>query len=409
MTETGLSRSVIVRLIHTNLAVLCKLYDHELGTFNYGIYARNSITRLVGALRHFGVLPLNLVPVIPVAPEDSRVWIDTTKDLKYVGHACLGILWYALRLGRVSSSECGELLDMAQRSLEYLLLHQSKHGYVRCRYVRSGREEARDSVSIAETTNSFVWCCATALSLSHLKERDRIDQALGMALVWLSGNRGLLVPQEKSRLIYALAQLYVTRNDEHYLDLISLVSKDLISELNVCRSFGLFSNDIDAIGALSLSYSLTNNGPCRDLAVRLVNNQLNNQGSEGQWRCSFWKRSGRWRRLQDVTYTVHQLGMAPFALTLYLALPSSRDSSQRVHRAVKNGILWVESRNALCAQFIVRSFAGLTGGVYEFEQRSYEPGLNILGLSSYMISDRIQAEQVGRSTIPFTFKENCAG
>jgi hypothetical protein len=295
------------------------------------------------------------------------------------------------------------IIDMVKNSIEYLSSFQTSSGYLRCRYVFENQmEEGRDKRSIAEATNAFLWAAQTACNFNILKE-GRVKEKISIALDWLWDNKKFLVPQEKSRLIYGIVQIHGFYNDVSLERQIKLLGKDLISELSNLRSFGSFPNDIDAIGALSSLYLLTRNPIFRDFSKNLVYNQIRNQGSNGQWRRVFHKKSGNWIPILDTTYTAHQIGMAPFALSLYLVTSDTNDTCH-VSESIRKGIRWVVLKKAILRDFIIRSFSGLTGNVYEFEQRSYEPGLNILGLLSYYLYNGMKAKNIAPQYLLFPWK-----
>lgn len=180
-----------------------------------------------------------------------------------------------------------------------------------------------------------------------------------------------------------------------------LLGRDLVSKLRTSKSFGLFPSDIDTIGALSTLFLLSKESLFYDCARKLVYNQVYNQGSSGQWRWAFQRSTGQWKPLNDITYTVHQIGMAPFALSLFLA---ASNCDQSVYRALVKGVLWVAAREAVLPDFVIRSFNGHGTRIYEFEQRSYEPGLNILGLLSYILLNEINTREMAPFYIMFPWK-----
>jgi hypothetical protein len=393
-------------LIDMNLAVLDRLYDsEETSTFNYRIYGRTRSTAMCSCFTRYGIRIFNLFPITPKKYKSYEVQIDTRKDLKYIGHVCIGLSWYVFTYGyrrKMLNKREFSLLRMVKNSLDYLSSYQTNAGYLRCRYIREdGRECGNDELSITEATNSFFWAYATGYSLVDSEEKRRILEKLNMALHWLLSNTSYLNPQEESRLIYGLAQLYGTQNDVYYLDLMKLLGRDLVSKLRTSRSFGLFPNDIDTIGALSTLFLLSKESLFYDCARKLVYNQVYNQGSGGQWRWAFRRTTGQWKPLNDTAYTVHQIGMAPFALSLYLA---ASNYDQSVFRALVKGISWAVAKEAVLTDFVIRSFTGHGTRIYEFEQRSYEPGLNILGLLSYILLNEINARGIDPSYIIFPWK-----
>jgi len=158
------------------------------------------------------------------------------------------------------------------------------------------------------------------------------------------------------------------------------------------KSFGLFPNDIDAIGGLCIAYLDTESRTFMSAIDRLVHSLLANQGAEGQWRWLLSRR-GNCRRIFDVTYAVHQLGMGPWGFTLY-RLTRGVYSDDLALRVVK-GIRWILGKQPFSERFIVRSFSGLTGRPVELEQRTYEAGLNLLGLLSYHATETHTTQPIG--------------
>jgi len=364
--------------IKMNLSVLDRLYDEKLGAFNRKIYAYNKLVPLVKPFGRFGVIPFHFIH-LPRLYESIKM--DPTKDLKHIGHGCVGFLYYIIMLGE-KHRDYQAYQNKVKSCIRFLSSYQDPEGYLRCRYVPTNHQEmGTDFRSIAESTNAFLWAAQIACNLNLFKERV-INERIDSALKWLLNNKKFLIPQEKARLVYALAQVYGLRNDRDLLVSMESIGQDLISELTHYRSFSYFSDNIDAVGALSILYLFTKNPLFRDFSRRLVHNLIKTQGSEGTWRWRFRRSNGKYIPLLDVTYTVHQLGMAPFTLTLYLSICNINDLSY-VAESIQKVILWVAEKRAFTEHFIIRSFSGLSGAIFEFEQRSYEPGLNILGLLSY--------------------------
>ena len=179
---------VIANLVRANLTALRMLYDSEEGTFNHRICAFGESIDLPRPLDRFGVVPFNLIPLIPWRRTHPRLRVELKKDLKHIGHACVGILWQILVSDNWCTKSSGHnhlALDMVQRSLSYLSTHQTAPGYLEYRYVYdNGAKEGCDSQSIAETTNSFIWASATASNFVHLNGRRLMDERLNTALGW---------------------------------------------------------------------------------------------------------------------------------------------------------------------------------------------------------------------------------
>lgn len=152
--------AAIRSLIDRNLAVLDRLYDsEETSTFNYRIYGRTRFTVIFSWITRFGVRIFNLFPITPQKYKSYEVQIETKKDLKYIGHVCIGLSWYVFTYGcrrELLSKRGFPLLRMVKSSLDYLSSYQTNAGHLRCRYVREdGTEYGSDGLSITEATNSF--------------------------------------------------------------------------------------------------------------------------------------------------------------------------------------------------------------------------------------------------------------
>jgi hypothetical protein len=377
-----LQRTVIQDLIRKNITVLRRLYDHYRGAFNSRIYVKNLSEILQDNLqipyaRH--LLKIALPQLVALGQKRTR--IDTVIDLKYHGHACVGLSKYILETDNKDS----HLFDMMRSSLDYLMHHQSGSGPLVCKFVRGSKiNYGTDIRSITESSEAFLWALAASLELYRNDEQYlRILSGRAERVAnWMMRNNKSLSPQETGRLIYGLAELYVATRGAKYISWITSLANSLVSQLRNLTSFGLFSQDIDTIGGLSVASHMTGKVFFLKIATRLVHNQLINQGPNGEWRWSFNKWNGEHSLFKDITYSVHQLGMAPWGFSQYL-LGSNLDHMSNLYERVVKGILWIVKKRAFTDEFIVRSYSGLTGNIYELEQRSYEPGLNILGLLSY--------------------------
>jgi hypothetical protein len=370
----------VQELIRKNIDVLNELYDLGEGAFNYSIYFNNIAGRLVNGLQIPYVSHL-LRSVLPHSMSHGRrdARIDSHKDLKYHGQACVGLCKYILATKRTNS----RLSNMVHSSVDYLIRHQTTTGAMACRYVRGNKiKYGTDRHSIAESSEALLWCLATSLGLYIDDENYRmtLTRKAKSAARWLMKNTEYLSAQEIGRVIYGLSELHIATREENLVSLIRHLGEKLVSRVNGLKSFGLFPQDIDTIGGLSVASNITGQKVFVDVATRLLSNQLLNQGPNGQWRWAFDKLTGHNKWLNDITYSVHQLGMAPWALSQYIL------ASKHVHGIVERmtkGISWIIAKKAHVGRFVIRSFSGLTGNIYELEQRSYEPGLNALGLLSY--------------------------
>jgi hypothetical protein len=375
------TNDTIQDLVRTNIIVLSKLYDKDQGAFNHRIYINDLPTRMLSKLHDpFASFFLRSTLLHSVASGHAEVRIDSKKDLKDQGLACVGLSKYLL----LTKSSDTRLLSMQRSGLDYLMHHQGASGALLCRYIRSNTMKyGTDERSIIETTIAFLWAIAASLELYQDDERytKKLVERARRAVTWLKCNSKSPTPQETGRLIYGLSELHVETQEESHILWIRRLAEGLVLRLGDFESFDCFPNDIDSVGGLSLASLITGQKVFVDVASRLVRNQLANQGVKGEWRWSFNRRTGHYRRLIDLTFSVHQLGMGPWALSQYL-LAVNHDSYSTAERVLK-GILWIIARKAFTSDFIVRSYSGLTGGIYELEQRSYEPGLNVLGLLSF--------------------------
>lgn len=367
-------------LVTKNIETLRKLYDEDRETFSYRVYIDsypllNLLTR--------SPLPMHVLSMgvqQEAAYRGKEVKVDGRVDLKYVGHAIVGLAEYC----SVKGNGCGDFASMACNSLKYLMRYQTKSGALRCRHVSlRDVESGTDGRSIAETTESFLWAVGAMCKLSGNHLQDLVGRAL-KAGKWLIENKQFLSPQEVGRSIYGLSHVRDAEPKKEFSLWIKCLAEDLIHRLGTSRSFGVFPNDIDSIGGLSAAYLGTGCRAFMSVAGRLVRCQLANQGAQGQWRWLF-NRKGNYRRFWDLTYSVHQLGMAPWALALYIA--TADIPRHDVDLKVANGIRWILDKRPFFERFIVRSFSGLTGRPIELEQRAYEPGLNLLGLLSHRLTD----------------------
>jgi len=380
INNIGLHEKCLQDLLSVNMSVLHRIFDRDEGVFSYKVYIDNPL-RISNNLRLFlAVCPFNILNP-PIAFRRRNLKVESAlKDLKYIGHACVGLTKYILTMDKVKNSS----LNMLHSNLEYLMYHQSSFGASICRYIHSGRNKSGTDVrSIAETTASLLWAFATG---SRLYKDDRnlykkIIERANKAAIWLMSHKEFLIPQEMGRFIYGLSELHDVTQERKILLCIEKLCEELTLELDDYKSFGSFPNDIDVVGGLSLGSCIIGRS-FHNIAKQLVSNILTQQGVKGEWRWSFNKKSGHYRRLLDLTYTVHQLGMAPWSLSLYLA---TAHWDFNVDKALRKGILWIIKKKAIHHGFVIRSFFGLTGNVYELEQRCYEPGLNLLGLISYTL------------------------
>lgn len=369
-------------LVTKNVDALRKLYDEERGVFGYRVYI-DSYPRLLNFLTR-NKLSMHVLSLgeQEAAYRSKEVKVDRRVDLKYVGHAVVGLAKYCSFKGNA----CGDLANMACNNLEYLMKYQTNSGALRCRYVSLGDvESGTDRRSIAETTASFLWAIGAMCKLSGNHSRH-LEDLVGRAVragTWLMENKQFLSPQEVGRTIYGLSLVRDAEPRREFSLWIKCLAEDLIHRLGTSKSFGLFPNDIDAIGGLSIAYLGTGCRVFMSGADRLVHSQLANQGAEGQWRWLL-SRTGNCWQICDVTYSVHQLGMGPWGLALYLATADiyRHDLDLKVVR----GIRWILEKHPFSERFIVRSFSGLTGRPIELEQRAYEAGLNLLGLLSYCLT-----------------------
>lgn len=181
-------------------------------------------------------------------------------------------------------------------------------------------------------------------------------------------------------MIYALSEIYDITGNEQFLEWIDTLCQILCSRLGINKSFGHFSRDIDAIGGLSIGSAVLKDD-YHYQAKKLVLNQLAQQGPNGEWRWVFSRKSGHYIPWRDITYTVHQMGMGPWPLSLFM---TSFGWNASIEKAVEKGLSFISNMKAIHGSFIIRSFAGMSGVVYQKEQRSYELGLNLLGLISFL-------------------------
>jgi hypothetical protein len=379
-TGAFLATNELEELVAKNIGVLRTLYDEDRGVFNCRLY----IDSYPDFLNSFLVRNWLIMHVSSVALPQTTVYrgkdilVDPKEDLKYVGHVIVGLSRYCTFV----ETGCNDLLGMIRSSLEYLARYQTKKGALRCRYVNSCEESGTDPSSMAEATESFLWAAGAARKVFGNEETQSealLDRAM-KAGKWLTENKQFLSPQEIGRSIYGLSELADTRYRKEIFLWVKCLLDDLVQRLSASISFGSFPNDIDTIGGFSVGSYVTGQKVFMSNADRLVQNQLANQGAAGQWRWRFGMKNGLYRWTRDVTYSVHQLGMAPWALSAYLLASSSYRSD--VEESAMNGICWILTKLPFIARFIVRSFSGLTGRALELEQRAYEPGLNLLGLLS---------------------------
>lgn len=338
------------RLVTKNVDALRKLYDEEREVFGYRVYIDSS-PRLHNLLaRH----PLSM-HVLSLAEHEAayrgkEVKVDRRVDLKYVGHAIVGLAKYCFFKG----NGCGDLVNMVWNNLEYLMKYQTKSGALRCRYVSLGDvESGTDRRSIAETTESFLWAIGAMCKLSGNHSRP-LEDLVGRAVragTWLMENKQFLSPQEAGRTIYGLSLVRDAEAKKEFFLWSKCLAEDLIQRLGPSKSFGHFPHDIDAIGGLSIAYLDTGCRVFMSGADRLVHSQLANQGAEGQWRWLL-SRTGNCRQICDVTYSVHQLGMGPWGLALY------RRATADIYRQdldlkVVRGIRWILEKRPFSKPTIV--------------------------------------------------------
>jgi hypothetical protein len=386
-----LTKGVIQDAITKNITVLYELYDKNEKAFSYRVYFDILPRRLFGNL-HDPVTMHLLSIALPhlLAHKCMNVKIDYDKDLKYIGLACVGLSKYIL----ITENWDSHLLNMLRSNLEYLIHHQSIIGALNCRYVHDNTmKRGTDGRSIAETTASFLWALTESSKLySHdeIFQKNMIGKAK-RAATWLITNKEFLIPQEIGRSIYGLSELYNVTREKNIILWINNLGEELAEKLSTFRSFGRFADDVDTIGGLSLASYVSGKKAFLDIANHLMRNQLINQGTSGKWRWAFDEKTGCHKPLYDITYSVHQLGMVPWAFSLYF-LASTYD--RVVDERVMKGISWILTKKVFMDKFIVRSFSGLTGDVYELEQRSYEPGLNILGLLSYSLLEELRIKRI---------------
>ena len=362
-----------------NVDALRMLYDKEREVFGYRVYI-DSYPRPLNLLTRTP-LSMHLLSLgeLEAAYRSKAVMVDRSVDLKYVGHAIVGLSKYC----SFKRNSCIDLADMLCKNLEYLTKYQTKNGALRCRYISpNDLESGTDGRSIAETTESFLWAIGATCKLNenYSEQVEDLADKAAKAGMWLIENERLLSPQEMGRTIYGLSLLRDTEPRKEFTLWIKRLADDLIHRLGSSKSFGLFPYDIDAIGGLSIAYLGTGSSAFLSGASRLVQHQLANQGAEGQWRW-FLSRTGKCLKIFDITYSVHQLGMGPWGFFQYLA--TADNSRHDVYQRVARGIRWILEKRPFAQRFIVRSFSGLTGRPIQLEQRTYEAGLNLLGLLSY--------------------------
>lgn len=240
-------------LVTRNIEALRTLYDEDKGVFGYRLYI-DSYPRFLNLLAQhplsMHVLSLGLHQ--EAAYRGKEVKVDRREDLKYVGHAIVGLAKYWSFKGK----GCGDLARMACNSLEYLMKYQTKSGPMRCRYVSlRDVESGTDRRSIAETTESLLWAIGAVCKVSgnrclHLE--DLVERAVG-AGKWLIENKQFLSPQEIGRSIYGLSEVRDAEGRKEFSLWIKCLAEDLTQQLGTSRSFGHFPNDIDAIGGLSVA------------------------------------------------------------------------------------------------------------------------------------------------------------
>lgn len=390
-------------LYEMNLKTLLdRIYDVNEGTINYKIYAFDKLLfNFFKLFNKYGIKFFHFTQN-PLAHARYAIRVDQKKDLKYMSHACIGLLWHMMwdDIWRRKSI----VTDVIKRCARYLSSFQTSKGYLRCRYIFTDNSEGgKDFRSIAEATNAFLWFSQLACNFKVLREGE-INDKIDSALKWILRNKMHLIPQEKGRLCYALAQVYSSNEDRNLIRHMENIGKSLVAELGCSWSYGLFPDDIDSAGGMLTTYLLTNKKVFKTISKKLVYNLIRNQSSDGKWRWSFHKENGLYNPWQDITYTVHQIGMAPYVLSLFLSAQSDVKVSLYVRKALEKGILWTVKHKAFTNCFIIRSFSGLSGNIYELEQRSYEMGLNILGLSVYRLLNLIKNEGMEPSALLFPYK-----
>ncbi len=121
------------------------------------------------------------------AYKSKEIKVDRRVDLKYVGHAIVGLAKYCSFKG----NGCGDLAGMLSNNLEYLIKCQTKSGALRCRFISPfDVESGNDRRSIAETTESFLWAVGAMCKLRNQSRHleDLVERAV-RAGMWLMDNK----------------------------------------------------------------------------------------------------------------------------------------------------------------------------------------------------------------------------